>query len=505
MKRRTFVKSCATGALVIIVDSRRATHAADTKALEEAFRRPPPSARPHTWWHWMNGNVSADGITRDLEAMARVGVGGVQMFDVGTGIPKGPVATLSLEWVRLVQHAASEANRLGLSFTMHNCPGWSSSGGPWVTPDRAMQQLVWSETLIDGGRRVDVILPKPFAKLNYYRDAMVLAFPSLPDEGQPMQIARATVGGDAVDANALTDWDLAAGVDLRPGQGQRAYLQLEFSEACTARSVLIHALNIPGIPGLPGGGGIPGAAASLEASDDGVTFRKVTDFALIASGAAGPNVPLTASFPALKAKFFRLAVPQARRITEFQLSGSGRIPDWTFKTNLARRRNQEQTVSSDTGPAIDPEKVLDLTPQMDAEGKLSWQAPTGRWTILRIGHTPTGRMQNAPSDTGLGLEIDKFSAEAMEFHFNKYFGDLYEAFRPLATKGLVGALVDSYEVGMQNWTPTFAQEFQKRRGYDLRKYMPAMTGRVVGSPEITERFLWDLRRAQADVIADNYY
>jgi hypothetical protein len=502
MKRRTFVKSCATGALVIIVDKRRATHAADTKALEEAFRRPPLSARPHTWWHWMNGNVSADGITRDLEAMARVGVGGVQMFDVGTGIPKGPVATLSPEWIRLVQHAASEANRLGLSFTMHNCPGWSSSGGPWVTPDRAMQQLVWSEAFIDGGRRVEVILPKPFAKLNYYRDVMVLAFPSLPDEGQPIQIARATVGGDAVDAKVLTDWDLAAGVDLVPGQGQRAYLQLEFAEAYQARSVLIHSLNIPGIPG---GGGIPQAPASLEVSDDGVTFRKVADFALVAGGAAGPNVPTIASFPAVHAKFFRLAVPQARRISEFQVSGSGRIPDWTFKTNLARRRNQEQTLSADAGPAIDPEKVLDLTPQMDAEGKLSWQAPLGRWTILRIGHTPTGRMQNAPSDTGLGLEIDKFSAEAMEFHFNKYFGDLYEAFRPLAAKGLVGALIDSYEVGMQNWTPTFAEEFQKRRGYDLRKYMPSMTGRVVGSPEITERFLWDLRRAQADVIADNYY
>ncbi|MEO6526075.1 MAG: glycosyl hydrolase [Gemmatimonadaceae bacterium] len=108
-------------------------------AWDESFVNPPSTARPHTWWHWMNGNVTADGITRDLEAMARVGVGGVQMFDVGTGIPKGPVETLSPEWLRLVRHAISECDRLGLSFTMHNCPGWSSSGGPWVTPDRAMQ------------------------------------------------------------------------------------------------------------------------------------------------------------------------------------------------------------------------------------------------------------------------------------------------------------------------------------------------------------------------------
>jgi hypothetical protein len=182
--------------------------------------------------------------------MARVGVGGVQMFDVGTGIPKGPVATLSPEWVRLVEHAASEANRLGLSFTMHNCPGWSSSGGPWVTPDRAMQQLVWSESVVEGGRRVEVTLPKPFAKIDYYRDALVVAYPSLPGEGRPLRelIARTSVTGGQAPAPtatpvslpagtpggvsaggepvALTDWDLAAGVDLRPvGQGQPAYLQ----------------------------------------------------------------------------------------------------------------------------------------------------------------------------------------------------------------------------------------------------------------------------------------
>src|SRR5688572_20665019 len=165
MERRDFVKSVGAGVALAAVDLPKAagaaSDAAQADALAQGFARPPANARPHTWWHWMNGNVSAQGITLDLEAMARVGVGGVQMFDVGTGIPKGPVATLSPEWVRLVEHAAAECNRLGISFTMHNCPGWSSSGGPWVTPDRAMQQLVWSEIVVEGGSRVQVALPKP--------------------------------------------------------------------------------------------------------------------------------------------------------------------------------------------------------------------------------------------------------------------------------------------------------------------------------------------------------
>ncbi|HEU4388694.1 MAG TPA: glycosyl hydrolase, partial [Blastocatellia bacterium] len=511
MKRRTFIKGTTAGAMTLLLRKLPSLHAAPPGSLEEIFQTPPATARPHTWWHWMNGNITSRGITLDLEAMARVGVGGVQMFDVGTGIPKGPVQTLSPEWLRLVRHAASEANRLGLSFTMHNCPGWSSSGGPWVTPDRAMQQLVWSETFVEGGRQLEVTLPRPYAKLNYYRDAMVVAYPSLPGEEQP-RIVRATVGGDAVEPKTLTDWDLATGVDLRPAaQGQQAYLQLEFAEAYQARSVMIHVSNIPGVPGGGGGAGAgtPQGRATIDVSDDGITFRPWVEFGSTffsgTGGAGGANVPVIANVVPVRSKYFRLSVPQARRITEFHLSGADRLPDWTFKTNLARRRNQQQDPFGDPLPAIDPESVLDVSRHMNDEGRLSWNAPAGRWTILRIGHTPTGRMQNASSDAGQGLEIDKFSAAAMEFHFNKYFGELFEAFRPLSAKGLVGALVDSYEVGMQNWTTSFPEEFQKRRGYDLRKYMPAMTGRVVGSSDTTERFLWDVRRAQADLIAENYY
>ncbi len=511
MKRRTMIKSAAAGGISLLFPpklfSQSTASGVMNVKLEDAFLRPPADARPHTWWHWMNGNVTADGITRDLEAMARVGVGGVQMFDVGTGIPKGPVETLGPEWLHLVKHAAGESNRLGISFTMHNCPGWSSSGGPWVTPDRAMQQIVWSEIFVEGGRRLEIALPKPYTKINYYRDAMVLAYPSLPGDRTP-ELIRASVGSREVDARVLADWDYEQGIDVQPaGVGQVEYLHLEYAESFEARSLMLHATNIPGAPGGFGGpGGPPPQPIVLESSPDGKVYSKVTDLPLPGGrGGAGPNVPIIARFPAVRARFFRLSVPMSRRIAEFQLSGSDRLADWTFKTNLARRRNQEQEFSSGSGPAIRPEQVMDLSQQMNSDGKLSWDAPAGPWTILRIGSTPTGRMQNAASDAGLGLEIDKFSAEAMEFHFDKYFGKLYDVFAPLSAKGLVGALIDSYEVGMQNWTPTFPQEFEKRRGYDLRKYMPAITGRVVGSPEVTERFLWDFRRAQADLMADNYY
>ena len=130
----------------------------------------------------MNGNVTKEGITLDLEAMKQVGIGGVLNFDVGTGIPKGPIEYLSEEWLQLKEHAIRECDRLGLEFIMHNCPGWSASGGPWITPELAMQEVTWSETYISGGKQINIDLPKPANRLNYYRDIAVIAFPSLEGE-----------------------------------------------------------------------------------------------------------------------------------------------------------------------------------------------------------------------------------------------------------------------------------------------------------------------------------
>lgn len=154
--------------------------------LAAGFAAPPPSARPHTWWHWMNGNITAEGITADLEAMAAVGVGGVQIFDVEPGVPAGPVDYASPEWFDLVLHACREADRLGLEVCLHNCAGWSCSGGPWVTPELAMQMLVSSETRVEGPGRSETPLPQPLTRLGTYRDIAVIAFPTPPAEASPL-------------------------------------------------------------------------------------------------------------------------------------------------------------------------------------------------------------------------------------------------------------------------------------------------------------------------------
>src|SRR5882724_1995592 len=153
-------------------------------AIESGFHHPPDSARPQTWWHWMNGNITKAGITADLEAMKQIGLGGATIVNVDCGIPRGPVAFMSPEWREDFKFAVQEANRLGLKLCVENCAGWSSSGGPWNTPEHAMQHVVTSETNISGAKHFSGVLSQPRMQLDFYRDVAVLAFRA-PAGGAP--------------------------------------------------------------------------------------------------------------------------------------------------------------------------------------------------------------------------------------------------------------------------------------------------------------------------------
>src|SRR5258705_2697837 len=155
-------------------------YAGSVSDLERGFLHPPESARPWMFWFWLNGNVTSNGITADLEAMKRVGIAGVVIMDVDQGTPKGPVTFLSPQWLNLFKHTCGEAQRLGLQINMNNDPGWCGSGGPWITPELSMQKVVWSETNITGPAHFHARLPQPKIISNYYRDIAAFAVPATP-------------------------------------------------------------------------------------------------------------------------------------------------------------------------------------------------------------------------------------------------------------------------------------------------------------------------------------
>ena len=147
--------------------------------LATQFAQPPDSARPWVFAYWMEGNVTREGITTDLEAMKRQGIGGLTFFDGALGNPKGPHRFMSESWREMFRHLVKEAGRVGLEMNLNNDPGWAGSGGPWVTPEQASQRVVMSETIAEGSARFDAVLPlPPDINHGYYRDIAVLAYPA---------------------------------------------------------------------------------------------------------------------------------------------------------------------------------------------------------------------------------------------------------------------------------------------------------------------------------------
>ncbi|MGZ4973280.1 MAG: glycosyl hydrolase, partial [Limisphaerales bacterium] len=181
--------------------------------LETIFHNPPKSAKPWTYWFWINGNITKEGITADLEAMSRVGIGGVLIMEVANPksmAPVGPIAFAGPEWRDMFKHVVKECARLGLEVNMNNDAGWCGSGGPWITPEFSMQKLVATNTTITGGQHVVRKLPKPPSSNNYYRDIKVLAYPAVE---RPLLAPKNSVLDiiDKLNVDGTLTWDVPAG------------------------------------------------------------------------------------------------------------------------------------------------------------------------------------------------------------------------------------------------------------------------------------------------------
>jgi hypothetical protein len=493
---------------VVICLGSGALDLARADALAEGFTSPPDSARPWVYWFWLDGNITREGITADLEAMRRVGIGGVLIMEVAQGIPPGPARLMSTQWRELFKHVAAEASRLGIEVNMNNDAGWCGSGGPWVKPEQAMQKVVWSETHVQVGdgapraspRRFEGILPQPRMIADSYRDIAVLAFPTL--DGDDVRMAdfspklTASVSDDIFrGGKLLLDGNPATGVPFpKPVPGKPQYVQFEFSQPYTARSL---SLAISGPRQSQQG--------VVQASNDGREFKTIRQFNVQTPGAS-------LNFDKVSVRYYKIVFTRSDLradrlpLAEVELSPKYRIENFQGKAGFIRQQFPAHAPESILPPelVIGRDRIVDLSVRMEKNGRLVWDVPQGKWTLLRLGHTPTGA-KNAPSPKeGQGLECDKFSKGAIEAHFSGFMGKLLDDAGPSGRKALKYTHIDSWEVGSQNWSSRFREEFQKRRGYDPLPFLPVMTGRVVESMEVSERFLWDLRRTCGDLLNENY-
>lgn len=355
-----------------------------TDKLKEAFKNPPNTSKPGVYWYFMDGNLSREAMTKDLESMKVVGISNLIFLEVGIGVPRGPIDFMSEEWQDLYVHAVREAERLGIKILLGAGPGWCGSGGPWVKPEESMKHLVFSETEISGNRKVDIALPIPAQRSTiwhkmkdpYYEDVAAYAIPSA---------AKPVI--EDINEKALYERDPIS---------------------------------------------------------------------------SKPNV----------------------------------------KSHLPAPANFEKI---ERNKILKQQDIIDVSKFMNPKGNLVWDAPKGNWTIIRMGKRVTGASTRPSPKPVIGLEANKMNKEDFASHLKNYTDVLLEKTAPRKEGvGWTGFHMDSWESGAQNWTEGIVDEFKKRRGYNPEPYFLAYTGRAIGSVEITERFLWDLRQTCKELVLENH-
>ena len=519
-------------------------------ALLKGFQNPPSSASPRVWWHWMNGNITQEGIKLDLEWMHRSHIGGFQAFDAALFTPqyvKDRLVYMTPPWKDAFRYATTMADQLGMEEAIAGSPGWSETGGPWVPPSQAMKKYVWSETLVEGGHPfsgklaspptntgafqnlpVNDVMPGDTQPPQFYADSTVLAYklPATDEEALELKPKITTSGGN-IDPALLSDGDLVSGVQITKASqpGGKAWIQFEYSQPQTIRA-LSFMMNTEQTQVMGWLGVQMNGPRALEASDDGQTFHEVITIPI--DGAAEH----TLSFAPVTAKYFRVSIttPPPPHISQEQLAAFGMTlpkPSTTYTiTELALHpggrvnRFEEKaafvpmpdlykfaTPDAAAKDAIHKSTVVDLTSKMKPDGTLDWTPPAGHWMVMRIGYSLLGITNHPATKEATGLEVDKLNAKYVRNYMNGYLDSYKETVGPdmMGSRGIRYVVTDSWEAGAQNWTDDMIAEFTKYRGYDPHPWLPVLAGHIVESAQASDQFLWDLRKTIADLTSDEHY
>ena len=455
--------------------------------LERAFANPPFEANPWCFWYWMYGAVTEEGIKADLEAMKQVGLGGTYLMpikSVEAGAQyEGKAPQLSPEWWRLVGRSMEIADSLGLKLGMHICDGFALAGGPWISPAESMQKVVTADTIIKGGKVENLILPIPENYKGYYEDIAILA---MPVKGRKIaERPKITVGN--VDASVPE----GKGVNIDDKGVIRSsvpcWIQYEYSESVDVDNVEI----------ILSGNNYQAHRLKIYASNDGKYFQEVKQLQPARQGWQNTDAQSTHAIPPTKAKYFR-----------FDWTPAGSEPGMPNQLSNCLATAARLNLSASSPCPAPPVALV-------------W--PVAVWPIRIILHSPSGSEADREplrscevrsiissflthSSAGQGLEADKFSRAAVAKQFDNWFGKAFEKVNPeIARKVLKYMHVDSWECGSQNWSDNFADEFKRRRGYDIMPYLPLFAGVPVDNVETSEKVLRDVRTTIAELVVDVFY
>ena len=450
------------------------------------------NAKPWTFWYWMYGAVSKEGIHADLQGMHDIGLGGCYLMPI-RGVNEHPeydgqAQQLSKGYWDMIDYAFQQADSLGLQMGIHISDGFALAGGPWIKPEESMQHVVWTDTIVNSAK---CVLRKP---CEYYEDIACYAIPARYEEiKQKPKVTYST--------------DVARDKNGTYRASQPCWIQYEYTAPVTVRNIGI----------VTSGTNIQGERLLVETSNDGINFTKARQLTQPRQGWQSYLFDtINYALQKTEARFFRFSwTPEGSepgsedldaakwkpnlKVKDIILSSEPRISEYLIKSG-ALWGIADKDSSTDI-PNEDCIRLKDVVHLTLADNKIITPLPKGRWHILRMGHASTG-MTNATAGGGKGLECDKFSPAAINKQVDNWFGKHKERKHADVVKFLH---VDSWECGSQNWGYQFAEEFKIRRGYDIFPYLPVMAGIPIESAEKSERVLKDIRLTINDLINEKFF
>jgi hypothetical protein len=530
MKRKLLKTSVLTVATALL--------AGCSDKLADNFASPPDTMTTGVYWYWINDNISKEGVVNDLQAMKKAGINSVFIGNIGNQpTAYGKVKLFSDSWWDVLHAAMKTAGELGIEVGMFNCPGWSHSGGPWIKPEQSMRHLASSETLVTGGGKVHVKLPVPplpsfykawgSAYTNHegkqvtdFQDVRTLAIP-VPDDYRAnlfdMAGAKVTVNNMHPPGSVAVDYPSHDTLPSSPlaaryvtSKNRESTITLRLPKTVAARSLTIYpASQCNGM-------------GKLQAKVNG-EFVTVAEYALTRvslNPMVGfiPFAPVVAGFDKAilsdeyrivfhtdsEAAFGKIILSPTAALDKYSEKTLARMyqhpnPAWTeYKWTAVN----DVPAGDNSETAIVPSAIIDVTDRMQPDGTLVWDAPEGNWLVLRMGMLPNGALIEPVSPEGEGLEMDKLNSAFNRHHFDHFIGEVLRRIPAEDRKTFRVTVMDSWEGGSQTFTDNFIDSLRARYGYDPVPFLPVLTGHLVGSPEQSERFLWDVRQLASEMISD---
>jgi hypothetical protein len=456
------VRAAVTAALLVMASGMPVAHPETADSLRAGFADPPNGARPRVWWHWMNGNVTKDGIAKDLAWMQSVGIGGLQNFDANLATPQvvdKRLVYMTPEWKDAFRFAVGLAQEKGLEFAIAASPGWSETGGPWVKPEDGIKKLVWSETSVSGGKPFKGTLAVPPSSTGPFQDAPIfdpladfeggghreppqyyadIAVLAMPATSGLLPMPTVTSGtGRVLDTKALFDGRFATVAEVERGTPQApTAIRLAYSKPVTIRTAQ---LALEGeFSGFTGASFLP----VLEASIDGA-WRRVASLPL-------SSAPTTVSFLPVTAREYRVVLgpdtgprriglgdgapgvaiafpfgPKPAdvpvKVATLVLDADARVDRFEAKAAFSIERDYYALgLVNDGATGVAPGQVIDLTSKLKPDGTLEWTPPKGTWRVLRLGWSLTGKTNHPATPEATGLEVDKFDGAAVRRYLETY-------------------------------------------------------------------------------------